>query len=85
MAFDLSYFIIITTVLMNVIFGIILDQFGSLRDETQEREDYMRNTTFISGLERSDLGKTVNALENTEIRNGFHYVEETAQNRYVSL
>merc|ERR1719387_641168 len=46
--FDLSFFVVITTVLMNVIFGIIIDTFGSLRDRTQEREVFFMNTTFIS-------------------------------------
>merc|ERR1719161_2049321 len=55
LAFDLSYFVIITTVLMNVIFGIILDQFGSLRDETSERIQYFKNTSFIACLDRSDI------------------------------
>jgi len=58
-AYDLSYFIIITTVLMNVIFGIILDTFGSLRDATSEREEYMNNTSFISCLDRSTIDKAV--------------------------
>ena len=56
-AFDLSYFLIITTVLMNVIFGIILDTFGALRDETQERGEYMRQNTFISTIPRQDIDK----------------------------
>ncbi|CAD7974777.1 unnamed protein product, partial [Amoebophrya sp. A120] len=66
--YDLSYFIIITTVLMNVIFGIILDTFGSLRDETQQREEYMKNVSFISCLDRSEIEKAASVLENPEIR-----------------
>jgi hypothetical protein len=72
MAFDLSYFVVITTVLMNVIFGIILDQFGSLRDETSERISYFKNTTFIACLDRSDVEAV--ALEKG-ISNGWEYLE----------
>jgi hypothetical protein len=66
-AYDLSYFIIITTVLMNVIFGIILDTFGSLRDATSEREEYMNNTSFISCLDRSTIDKAVSDAISTGI------------------
>ena len=31
--FDLSFFIIVTTIGLNVVFGIIVDAFGELRDE----------------------------------------------------
>jgi len=83
--YDLSYFVIITTVLMNVIFGIILDTFGSLRDETSEREEYMRATCFISCLERSEIEKATNTLENPEIKNGYKYIEEIKQNKWNYL
>jgi len=83
--YDLSYFVIITTVLMNVVFGIILDQFGSLRDETSDRENYMKNTTFISCLERSEVEKAANFLNDNDIRNGFTHLEEQKQNKWNYL
>ena len=39
-AFDVAFFVIIGTVLLNIVFGIILDSFGALRDETQSRQEY---------------------------------------------
>ena len=32
-AFDLSYFILINTIILNIVFGIIVDTFGDMRDE----------------------------------------------------
>jgi hypothetical protein len=31
--FDLTYFIIINTIILNIVFGIIVDTFGDMRDE----------------------------------------------------
>eukprot|EP00397_Hematodinium_sp_SG-2012_P000177 GEMP01000177.1.p1 GENE.GEMP01000177.1~~GEMP01000177.1.p1 ORF type:complete len:2785 (+),score=546.68 GEMP01000177.1:287-8641(+) len=82
MGFDLTYFIIITTVLMNVIFGIIIDTFGSLRDLTEEREKYMNNTTFISCLCRQDVDKVASNMDDPNIKTGFHYLENVTQNKW---
>merc|ERR1719473_2210976 len=82
MAFDLSYFVVITTVLMNVIFGIIIDTFGSLRDETQEREIYMRSNTFVTSIDRGEVDKAADAVG---IPNGFDYLEKVKQNRWSYL
>jgi hypothetical protein len=83
-AFDLSYFLIITTVLMNVIFGIILDTFGALRDETQERGEYMRQNTFISTIPRQDIDKCAQKM-NVNNGNGYSYLEEKKQDRWKYL
>lgn len=82
MGFDLSYFVVITTILMNVIFGIILDTFGSLRDETQEREIYMKNNTFIACIDRGAIDKAAQAQE---IDNGFAYLENEKHARWNYL
>jgi len=50
--FDLSFFIIVIVLLLNIIFGIILDTFSSLR-EAQNQETELKNTQcFICGLSR---------------------------------
>ena len=36
-AFDILYYGLLNVILMNIIFGIIIDTFGALRDETQGR------------------------------------------------
>ena len=38
-AFDFLFFVLIGVVLMNIVFGIIIDTFAALRDETQSRQE----------------------------------------------
>jgi hypothetical protein len=57
MAYDLSYFILMTTLFMNVLAGMVIDTFGSLRDETQSREEYQKTYCFISSLDRGEVDK----------------------------
>eukprot|EP00746_Dinoflagellata_sp_MGD_P004218 gnl/MRDRNA2_/MRDRNA2_108130_c0_seq1.p1 gnl/MRDRNA2_/MRDRNA2_108130_c0~~gnl/MRDRNA2_/MRDRNA2_108130_c0_seq1.p1 ORF type:complete len:472 (+),score=67.05 gnl/MRDRNA2_/MRDRNA2_108130_c0_seq1:190-1416(+) len=80
MGFDLSYFVVITTILMNVIFGIIIDAFGSLRDETMQREDHMRNKTFISCIDRGEADRA-GQTANIGLASGFDFLENVTQNR----
>jgi len=80
--YDVSYFMIISTVLMNVIFGIIIDTFGSLRDQTQERDVYMRSFTFISSIDRQAIDKTGQAMG---IANGFAYLQDIKQDKWKYL
>ncbi len=51
-AFDLLFFIIVLVLLLNIVFGIIIDTFTSLRDAKNEREDYLKNKCFLSLRER---------------------------------
>jgi len=52
---DLSFFMIIITLFFNIIFGIIIDTFASLRDEKAEMEEDMRNICFICGIDRQSV------------------------------
>ena len=52
MAFDLSFFIVVTVVLLNIIFGIIIDTFGELRDERKAKLQEMAENCFICGLNK---------------------------------
>merc|ERR1719498_406837 len=49
MVVDLLYFLIILVVLLNIIFGIIIDTFSSLRADKVEKMDDMRGVCFICG------------------------------------
>jgi hypothetical protein len=53
LVFDLLFFILITTILMAIVYGIIVDTFSELRDERNEREFDMNNVCFICGKSRS--------------------------------
>lgn len=50
--YDLSFFVVLIIIVLNLIFGVIIDTFGDLRGEKNEKEDILKNTCFICGLER---------------------------------
>jgi len=49
---DISFFLIVKIVLLNIILGIIIDTFSKLRVDKQEREDKTRNNCLICGIDR---------------------------------
>jgi hypothetical protein len=53
--FDLAYFISVVVLLLNIIFGIILDTFGSLRENAKEKHELMIGFCFICGIEKNDF------------------------------
>lgn len=57
LVFDLSYFMIINIVSMNIIFGIIIDTFAELRDAQNCRDEDLKNVCFICGYERDVFEK----------------------------
>ena len=50
--YDLTFFVILIVIVLNLIFGVIIDTFGDLRTEKNDKEDILNNTCFICGLER---------------------------------
>ena len=46
---------IVITILLNVIFGIIIDTFSELRSENLAKRHDMENTCFICGVDRFQL------------------------------
>ena len=53
--YDVSFFIILGVLLFDVVTGIILDEFGAIREEVNDREDKLANETFISGITRDTI------------------------------
>lgn len=51
--YDVLYFVIINTCLLNIIFGVIIDTFAELRDKKAEMEEDMQNVCFICNIERT--------------------------------
>lgn len=47
--FDIFFFIIVSVVLLNIVFGIIIDTFAELRDSKQEIKRDLVSTCFICG------------------------------------
>merc|ERR1711881_797704 len=52
MFYDLSFFIIIIIILLNVIFGIIIDTFAAMREEYESKLEDMKTTCFICSIDR---------------------------------
>ncbi|KAI0235730.1 Inositol 1,4,5-trisphosphate receptor type 1 [Lamellibrachia satsuma] len=67
--YDLLFFFIVIIIVMNLIFGVIIDTFADLRSEKQQKDEILQNTCFICGLERS-------AFDNKEVTFETHYKEE---------
>ena len=70
--FDLLFFIVLGVLLFNMVTGIIVDTFASLREETETREAILRDETFISGLVSDDLEKAKTSFN--EIQNEQQHV-----------
>ncbi|XP_038676821.1 inositol 1,4,5-trisphosphate receptor type 3 isoform X2 [Scyliorhinus canicula] len=62
--FDLLFFFIVIIIVLNLIFGVIIDTFADLRSEKQKKEETLKSTCFICGLERDKFdNKTVSFEE----------------------
>ena len=73
--YDLSFFIIIIILLLNLIFGMIIDAFGDLRDQKTRNDDDQKNVCFICGIERSELERHMNFEDHiNEEHNTWSYV-----------
>ena len=57
--YQLSFWAIVITILLNVIFGIIIDTFGELRSDNLAKKDDMENICFICGVDRFQLDSMV--------------------------
>ena len=61
--FDMSFFIIMIILLLNLIFGMIIDSFGELRDQKASNDEDQKNVCFICGIERSEFERHTNYEE----------------------
>ncbi|XP_076133509.1 inositol 1,4,5-trisphosphate-gated calcium channel ITPR3 isoform X1 [Alosa pseudoharengus] len=62
--YDLLFYFIVIIIVLNLIFGVIIDTFADLRSEKQNKEEILKNTCFICGLERDKFdNKTVSFEE----------------------
>ena len=50
-----TFYIIFNILFINIIFGIILDTFGQLRDERQELIKEIEEKCFVCSLERNQI------------------------------
>ena len=47
--YDMMFFFIVIIITLNLIFGVIIDNFADLRTEKQRNDEILRNTCFICG------------------------------------
>lgn len=47
--YDLLFFFVVIIIVLNLIFGVIIDTFADLRSEKQQKETDLKNTCFICG------------------------------------
>ncbi|XP_016418671.1 inositol 1,4,5-trisphosphate receptor type 1-like [Sinocyclocheilus rhinocerous] len=74
--YDLLFFFLVIIIVLNLIFGVIIDTFADLRSEKQRKEEILKTTCFICGLERDKFdNKTVTFEEHIkEEHNLWHYL-----------
>ncbi|XP_061730772.1 inositol 1,4,5-trisphosphate receptor type 1 isoform X8 [Nerophis ophidion] len=74
--FDLLFFFMVIIIVLNLIFGVIIDTFADLRSEKQKKEEILKTTCFICGLERDKFdNKTVTFEEHIKVEhNMWHYL-----------
>ncbi|XP_055609347.1 inositol 1,4,5-trisphosphate receptor isoform X4 [Uranotaenia lowii] len=74
--YDLLFFFIVIIIVLNLIFGVIIDTFADLRSEKQQKELILKNNCFICGLNRSAFdNKTVSFEEHVKNEhNMWHYL-----------
>ncbi|KAM9815199.1 inositol 1,4,5-trisphosphate receptor type 2 isoform X1 [Syngnathus typhle] len=74
--YDLLFFFVVIIIVLNLIFGVIIDTFADLRSEKQRKEEILKTTCFICGLERDKFdNKTVSFEEHImSEHNMWHYL-----------
>ncbi|XP_072305545.1 inositol 1,4,5-trisphosphate-gated calcium channel ITPR3 [Eucyclogobius newberryi] len=66
--YDLLFYFIVIIIVLNLIFGVIIDTFADLRSEKQKKEEILKTTCFICGLERDKFdNKTVSFEEHIKM------------------
>lgn len=66
--FDLTFFLVIIIIWMNIIFGIIIDTFAALRDEKTQKDSDAKNKCFICSLERTLFEKEGLSFDNHTVK-----------------
>jgi predicted GIY-YIG superfamily endonuclease len=61
--FDLSIFVVVNVMGMNIIFGIIIQTFAQLRDMMNVKTNDMLNICFVCSLDRNEIDKTIEGFD----------------------
>ncbi|KAK6195687.1 hypothetical protein SNE40_001061 [Patella caerulea] len=92
-AYDVIFFIVVTTIGLNIIFGIIVDTFSELRDSKWQIDNDMKSNCFICSRENYDFERQGNGFEHHVKKEHnqwaylffFIHLEETRPNDYSAL
>jgi hypothetical protein len=57
--YNIVFFLIVNVILLNVIFGIIIDTFGELRQNKNEKDADMQERCFICNIDRSTFERNL--------------------------
>ncbi|XP_067668084.1 inositol 1,4,5-trisphosphate-gated calcium channel ITPR2-like [Haliotis asinina] len=91
--FDTVFFILITTIGLNIIFGIIVDTFSELRDNKWQIDNDMKSNCFICSRESYDFERQAGGFEkHVKMEHNqwaylffFIHLDETRPNDYTAL
>ncbi|KAI3385554.1 hypothetical protein SNEBB_008534 [Seison nebaliae] len=74
--YDLLFYFIIIIIVLNLIFCVIIDTFAALRGEKQRKEEILRKSCFICGLQRSAFDNRTISFDDhiLEHHNMWHYL-----------
>lgn len=61
--YDLIFYFILIVITLNLIFGVIIDTFADLRSEKQQKDEILKNTCFICGLDRGSFDNKAVSFE----------------------
>ncbi len=61
--YDLLFFFVVIIIVLNLIFGVIIDTFADLRSEKQQKEFVLKNNCFICALNRSAFDNRTTSFE----------------------
>lgn len=53
--YDLLFFFIVIIIVLNLIFGVIIDTFADLRSEKQQKDEILKNTCFVCGKKAENM------------------------------
>jgi len=56
--FDLTFFLLINIIFLNIIFGIIVDTFAEMRDQKKAMDEDVQNKCYICNLDRNIFDKS---------------------------
>ncbi|CAF3997190.1 unnamed protein product, partial [Rotaria sp. Silwood2] len=74
--YDMMFFFIVIIITLNLIFGVIIDNFADLRTEKQRNDEILRNTCFICALDRKSFDNKHVTFEDhiRKVHNMWNYV-----------